>query len=59
MAWLRAAKARARLEQRDYVVPDDLKALARPVLAHRVFLKAGGDARALVDEVVSSVRVPL
>jgi MoxR-like ATPase len=59
MSWLRAAKARARLEQRDYVLPDDLKALARPVLAHRVFQKAGGDARALVDEVVSSVRVPL
>jgi MoxR-like ATPase len=59
LAWLRAARARARLEQRDYVVPDDLKALARPVLAHRVFLAAGGDARALVDELVASARVPL
>jgi MoxR-like ATPase len=59
LAWLRAARARARLEQRDYVLPDDLKALARPVLAHRVFPAAGGDARALVDELVASARVPL
>jgi MoxR-like ATPase len=59
MSWLRAARARAFLEGRAYALPDDLKALARPVLGHRVFLKAGGDARALVEEVVARAPVDL
>ena len=59
MSWLRAAKARARLEQRDFVLPDDLKVLAAPVLGHRIFLKGGGDARELVESVLGSVQVPL
>jgi MoxR-like ATPase len=59
LAWLRAAKARAWLHGRDYVLPDDLKTLALPVLAHRVFLKGGGDAGGLVRELLASVEVPL
>ena len=59
MSWLRSAKARALVEGRDYVVPDDLKALAEPLLGHRVFLKGGGDARAFVAEILSSVHVEL
>lgn len=35
----RAAKAYAGLEGRDYVVPDDIKALAMSVLGHRIILK--------------------
>ena len=35
---LRAARARAAVAGRDYVVPDDLKALALPVLEHRLAL---------------------
>jgi MoxR-like ATPase len=59
MAWLRAAKARAVLAGRAYVLPDDLVALARPVLAHRVFLKGGGDATAVVDSILASAPVEL
>jgi len=59
MAWLRAAKARALLHGRDYVLPDDLKALALPVLAHRVFLKGGGDASDVVQAVLQSTPVEL
>jgi MoxR-like ATPase len=33
---LRASRARAALDGRDYVIPDDIQALAAPVLAHRV-----------------------
>jgi MoxR-like ATPase len=33
---LRASRARAALEGRDYVIPDDIQALAAPVLAHRL-----------------------
>ena len=35
---LRAAKARALLERRDHALPDDVQALAQPVLAHRLVL---------------------
>ena len=57
MAWIKAAKAWALLDGRDYVLPDDLKRFALPVLGHRVFLKAGGDARELVQELLSEVQV--
>lgn len=59
MAWLRAAKARALLDDRDYVLPDDLKALAVPALGHRVFLRSEGNADALVRDVLQGVPVPL
>jgi MoxR-like ATPase len=35
---LRASRARAALQGRDYVIPDDVQALAVPVLAHRLLL---------------------
>ena len=35
---LRAAKARALLQGRDHALPDDVQALAQPVLAHRLVL---------------------
>lgn len=41
LALLRCAKAYAYLEGRDYVTPDDIKALAIPVLAHRLVLGYG------------------
>jgi MoxR-like ATPase len=43
LSLLRAGRARALGEGRDFATPDDLKALARPVLAHR--LTTSGDAR--------------
>lgn len=59
MAWLRAAKARALLDDRDFVLPDDLKALAGPALGHRIFLRNEGDAAPLVAELLGTVPVPL
>jgi len=59
LAWLKASRARAFLDGREYVLPDDLKALARPALAHRLVLKGGGDAGALLLRVLSSVPVEL
>jgi MoxR-like ATPase len=61
----RAAQALALFEQRDYVVPDDVKSLARPVLAHRLVLKQvrqGGPkdaAELFMDEVLNRVPVPV
>jgi MoxR-like ATPase len=44
LAWRNAARAAALVEGRDYVLPDDLKALALPVLAHRVVVAAHADS---------------
>jgi len=59
LAWLKAARARALLDDRDYVLPDDLKALAVPTLAHRVFLRGDGDATSLLHEILQRTAVPL
>lgn len=58
-----AAKARALYEGRGFVLPEDVEALARPVLAHRLVLAsqsrmAGKDAGALVGELLSRIRKP-
>ena len=58
-----AARARAALEARDYVVPDDVKALAAPVLRHRLLLSPaaeieGKQVEALVAELVESTEAP-
>jgi MoxR-like ATPase len=55
---LRAAKARALIEGRDHALPDDVQALAEPVLAHRVMLvpeAAGVERSAIVADAVASV----
>lgn len=60
----RAAQSSALLDDRDYVVPDDVKALAVPVLAHRLIAKAAGigavtEATAdAVREILATVKVP-
>ncbi len=59
----RVARARAAAEDRGYVTPDDVKVLARPVLAHRLLatpeaqLQGRSSAEAL-DEVLGTVPVP-
>jgi MoxR-like ATPase len=60
---LRAAQARAFLEGRAYAVPEDVKAEAVPVLAHRLGLEtraryAGASKEDVVREVLATVRVP-
>ncbi len=59
LSWLHAARAYAYLDGRDYVLPDDLKALAGPVLSHRIFLHGGGDATDLVAATLESSPVDL
>jgi MoxR-like ATPase len=51
-----AARARATLEGRDYVIPDDVKALALPALRHRVILSPAAeiDGRK-VDEAIAAM----
>jgi MoxR-like ATPase len=64
IALLRVAKALALSEGREYVLPDDVKAVATPVLAHRLIL--GPEARAsglsaadLIAETVQRTPVPV
>ncbi len=58
LGYYRVAQAHAYLNGRDYVVPDDVKELAVPVLAHRLVLRGGGDATAVVRELLTRVVVP-
>ena len=66
LAWYRAGQAAALAGGRDFVVPDDLKALAVPCLAHRLVLPQNHDAlgRARIDgerliaEIVNRVAIP-
>jgi len=57
ISFVRTAQAWAVLAGRDYVVPEDLQALARPALAHRIV--AGDSAAAAVDDIVARTPVPL
>jgi MoxR-like ATPase len=62
LALYRASQAFAALTGRDYVIPDDVKALAEPALAHRIILKTaasirGVEARSVVSEMLMSVPI--
>jgi MoxR-like ATPase len=50
LALIRCARAKALLEGRDFVLPDDIKSLARPVLAHRLTFSAESELEGLSDE---------
>lgn len=62
LALLRCAKAYAWLDGRDYVSPDDIRALAVPVLAHRIVLGYGSGgpdgAVKLVENILAVTPVP-
>lgn len=61
LALLRCAKAYAYLDGRDYVIPDDVKALAEPVLAHRMvagYGMDGADEPRLMEEIIARIPVP-
>jgi MoxR-like ATPase len=66
LAWYRAAQAAALAAGRDFVVPDDLKELAIPALAHRLVLaqtheslgRARAESERLVAEIIGRVAVP-
>ena len=60
---VRAAKARAAIKGRDYVLPDDVRTLAQSVLAHRLLpsveaAMSGRSTTAILDAVIEAVPVP-
>lgn len=63
LALFRTSQARAIMQGRDYVLPDDIKALAEPVLAHRLILPATDHVqdrtgRIVIAEILEKVPVP-
>ncbi len=63
LALFKTAQARAAIHGRGYVIPDDVKALAEPTLAHRLIIGPAArlknvDPRMIVDELIHSVAVP-
>jgi MoxR-like ATPase len=63
LALFRTGQARAALDGRDFVLPDDIKALVKPALSHRVILGPAARLRDLsgdqiLDEIISRVPVP-
>jgi len=67
LALRRAAQALAYFERRDYCIPDDIKRLVLPVLAHRVIVSSkysspyrrSEEAEAILAEILGSIDVPL
>lgn len=64
LALFKTAQARAALHGRGFVLPDDAKSLARPVLCHRMILKPeaslrGVTAEKVIEGILESVEVPL
>jgi MoxR-like ATPase len=63
LALFRTGQARAALRGRDYVTPDDVKALVEPALGHRIILSASAKVRnvttgEVLGEIIRSISVP-
>jgi MoxR-like ATPase len=54
----RASQAWALFEGRDFVLPDDVKLLAAPVLAHRLGMRGRARAADVLEDVIASVPLP-
>ncbi|MCO5178071.1 MAG: MoxR family ATPase [Thermomicrobiales bacterium] len=64
LALFRASQALAALRGRDYVIPDDVKAMVQPVLNHRLMLSPDARLRgrttpSILHEILESLRVPV
>ena len=63
IALLFVAQGRAAMQGRDFVVPDDVKALAPPVLRHRIGVHPDAEIEGVspdqcIEEILREVRVP-
>ncbi len=65
LALMRASQAWAAMEGRDYVLPDDVKAIAVPVLSHRIISRSQGTIRLsdsnsnIIQYIIETVEVPI
>ena len=63
LALYKSAQARAALQGRDYVIPDDVKYMAEAALAHRLIISPSAriqnvDPRNVIEDILNSVPVP-
>jgi len=63
LAYVRAAKTWAAASGRNYVVPDDIKELAEPILSHRVLLSpeaefAGASVQGVLSRLIADIQPP-
>jgi len=63
LAMYRTSQARAALRNRDYVIPDDVKALARATLSHRIIISPSArikdtNADGILEEILRNTPVP-
>ena len=61
---MRCAQATAFMNNRSYVIPDDIKKIASPVLAHRLVLSnqalhSGIDKSEIIHDIISHTKVPM
>jgi MoxR-like ATPase len=64
IALMKMAQAWAVVNERDYIIPDDIKEIAPAVLAHRLIIKSksrlrGADKEKIIDEIVRRTEVPV
>jgi MoxR-like ATPase len=63
LALSRCAQAKAYMNERDYVIPDDVKSLAVKILSHRIVLEnkekySGVTNRSVIEDILSKTKVP-
>lgn len=60
---MKGSQALAAIRGRDYVIPEDIKELAVPILSHRLMLKnelsSGNKSKSLIEEIISTIEAPL
>lgn len=60
---MKGSQALAAIRGRDYVIPEDIKELAIPILSHRLMLKnelsAGTKSKSLIEEIITTIIAPL
>jgi len=60
---MKGSQALAAIRGRDYVIPEDIKELAVPILSHRLMLKndlsAGNKSKSLIEEIINTTQAPL
>ena len=64
LSFVRAAKTWAIAQGREYVIPDDIKALSVPIMSHRLILNAeaqfsGVTTQKVIDDLLGSVAAPV
>ena len=62
LALYKACQVNAAFAGREYVIPEDIRDVAKPILAHRIFSGGGsraGDAELLLDRMIGEIPVPL